>query len=192
MKKYLILFAIIVIAAAIGAGYFWIKGLVADDSDEALREAISKEVVIYSEEITSDITVENKPQSDFERFTEALKPGSREVIVPVAVTVKAAINCSEIKNLEIDKEARTVRLTLPEPKYQTDNIRIDWENMEEHVSWMRSGFSKKEISDYVNDAVTKNKSLIDSKKSQLSASAKANAMKTIKTLAEKLDYTVVK
>ena len=191
MKK---LLTLIIILAALGfCAYLAFKYNHADDifGDNQIRNEINKEVVLYTSEISTDIPVSNEPAGELERIIESLKPGERDIIVPVKITVKSAIHCNRIKDINIDHEKRIVALTLPDAKYEMEGVSIDWDNITENVSWFRSNFTKKEITEFVDKAINDNKNFIAEHKAELDATAMKNAENTLTTLIAKFGYEAV-
>lgn len=191
MKK---LFAAIIVLAALGfCAYLAYKYHHGDDlfGDNQIRSEINKEVVLYTSEISTDVPVSNEPAGELERIIESLKPGERDIIVPVKITVKSAIHCNQIKDIDINHKERIVVLTLPAAKYEMEGVSIDWDNITENVSWFRSNFTKKEITEFVDKAIKDNKNFIAEHKAELDATAMKNAENTLKTLIAKFGYEAV-
>lgn len=156
---------------------------------EELRTTISKEVVLYTTEISTDVTMDGLDDNVVGNIIEALKPGTRDIIVPTKIKTKSAVYCSEINDMEIDEVRRVVSFTLPEIRYETESVQIDWDNITEDVSWFRNDYSKSEISDIVERAVERNNGYIDENKSILDGTCRANAIAALTQIIEKMGYS---
>lgn len=162
-----------------------------DVNPDDIKSEISKKLVINTTEIQTQVLVENKPNPGIEKIIEDLKPGHREILVETFITVKYSVDCSEIENIEVDPDNKTVALTLPEPSYRVDGVRIDWENTDTKTSWCRSDFTKKEISSLVEDAVKANDDWMKKDKKVIEKRAKADAENAVKAIVQQFGYNAV-
>ena len=112
-------------------------------------------------------------------------------VVGIGAVMFNELSNNRIKDINIDHEKRIVALTLPDAKYEMEGVSIDWDNITENVSWFRSNFTKKEITEFVDKAINDNKNFIAEHKAELDATAMKNAENTLTTLIAKFGYEAV-
>ena len=156
-----------------------------------LKTAVSKEVVIYTTEIKESAIMRKETESEFIKFFERLL--KREIILPVEIHIKAAVYCSKIDKdkIIVDDKNKTVELTLPEPEFVIDGVRIDWDNAEVYVGTLRSEFSSEEVEKFAKKAIEKSKENLENNKQEYAIIAKQNAEKTVAAIIESFGYRAI-
>lgn len=76
-------------------------------------------------------------------------PGStRKVAIPMDATVKAYIDFNGFSEKNVQRHGEQIEIILPDPKVTLTSSKIDHEGIKQHVSFIRSDFSDKELSQY--------------------------------------------
>ncbi|MBO7462151.1 MAG: DUF4230 domain-containing protein [Bacteroidales bacterium] len=157
-----------------------------------IRTALSNEVVVYTTSIKASETFREETDYEFVKFFERLL--KREIILPVVIQLKAAIYCSQIdKNtLFIDEQNKVVELTLPEPKFDIEGFRIDWDNVAEYSGTFRSDFGSEEKEKIARKAIEKwwNEDF-EQNKQIYTITAKQDAEKSLTSIIEHFGYKAI-
>lgn len=163
--------------------------LVGCSSDPDIKTAISKEVIIYTTEFKESANFRNRTDSEIvKKLSWLLK---REIILPVIIHVKAATRCKDITDMVVDHKTKTVTLTLPEPEFIIDGTRIDWENSEIDVGWLRSKFTADELEGFAQLALEECKGKLQKYKKDYINIANQNAVIALTSIIERFGYKAV-
>ncbi len=171
--------------------FFAVLFLMNCSSKPDLKTAVCKEVVIYTTEIKESAIMRQETDSEFIKFFERLF--KREIILPVQIHIKAAVYCSQIDKdkINVDDKNKTVELTLPEPEFIIDGVRVDWDNAEEYVGKLRKDFTSEEVEKFAKEAIEKCKDNLENNKQEYISTAKQNAEKTVSAIIESFGYKAI-
>ena len=160
--------------------------LVGCSSDPDIKTAISKEVVIYTTEFKESANFRDRTDNELVKKMEWLL--KREIILPVIIHIKASVICKNITDLEVDHKTKTVTLTLPEPEFIIDGTRIDWDNSEINVGWLRSKFTADELEKFAELALEESKGKLQKHKQEYVDIANKNAVIALTNIIERFGY----
>ena len=175
MKKTSILFLLLAL--------FFLAGCGGGEKVDLVTK-INKEVVIYSTQI--DYTSTPKKSDSWSKFWDRLM--SRDIILPVKVSVKGATYCSEISDYKVDTLNTTIEFTLPKTRFEIDGVKIDWENSETKVGWFRQNFSAEELQELSEIAEAEAKKDTEKNFDKYDALAKQHAIASLSQFIERFGY----
>ncbi|MCQ2974108.1 MAG: DUF4230 domain-containing protein [Bacteroidales bacterium] len=172
-KIHLVFLAIVLFASCGGSKY------------RDIKTAINKEVVFYTTEIDYNSTL--KKNNSNLKFGDRLM--AREILLPVKITIKGAVYCSELKDVNIDEQNKTIQFTLPDARFEIDAVKIDWENAESKIGILRQDFSAEEYEELAKEAKDNCSNDVLNNLSKYQLQAKDYAQKSLTELISSFGYT---
>lgn len=162
MRKLRNILLLIVIAAIVAALFFLLRGC--EKTEEAKQQVdtipymlqqIQQCSRLYVSEYQVRKIVTHRDDSHisarlFGSEVSVRVPASdRRVAIPINATLKAYINMSDVKALDITRRADgKIEVHLPEPEVITTATGIDYDGMKQHTSLFGKDFSDEELSSY--------------------------------------------
>lgn len=71
--------------------------------------------------------------------------GERKILIPIDATVKAYVDFAEFSAKNVERDARHITITLPDPKMEITATKIDNQGVRQYVDLTRSNFSDADI-----------------------------------------------
>ncbi len=99
------------------------------------------------------------------KFNHQLPLGDRKIAIPIDVTLQAYIDLSQIREEDIEVVKRenpksetegkgdVLHITLPDPRIVVTSSKVDNLGVRTKVSWLRSNFADKEMTDFTQQGV---------------------------------------
>lgn len=98
--------------------------------------------------VTHDDQVRLKGSFLQQKFNFTLPMTSRKIAIPIDATLKAYIDFKDFSEKNVVRSGEKIEILLPDPKVEMTSSRINHEEIKKHVSFVRSNFTDKELSNY--------------------------------------------
>lgn len=124
------------------------------DTIPVLVTQIKKCAKLYTAEyrvhkiVTHDDQVKLKGSFLQQAFNFTLPLTSRKIAIPIDATLKAYIDFNDFSEKNVVRYGDNIEILLPDPKVEMTSSRINHEEIKKHVSFIRSNFTDKELTNY--------------------------------------------